>query len=81
MVNNMDNDNVIMTIIVEPRKSESLTILFKEGLLGTLTNTYELDLEGIDIDWLTATLQNIKKLKGEKVGKVIFEHILGSEEE
>ena len=79
MVNNMDNDNVIMTIIVEPRKLESLTILFKEGQPGTTTNTYELDLEDVDIDWLTATLQNIKKLRREKVGKVTFEHILGNE--
>ena len=77
----MDNDNVSMTIIVEPKKSESLTILFKEGLPGTTTNTYELELEDVDIDWLTATLQNIKKLRGEKVGKVTFEHILGNEEE
>ena len=77
----MDNDNVIITIIVEPKKSESLTILFKEGLPGTTTNTYELDLEDVDIDWLTATLQNIKKLRGEGVGKVTFEHILGSEKE
>ena len=81
MINNMDNNNVIMTIIVEPRNSESLTILFKEGQPGTTTNTYELDLEEVDIDWLTATLQNIKKLRGEGVGKVTFEHILGSEKE
>ena len=77
----MDNGNVIMTIIVEPRKSESLTILFKEGgQLGNST-TYELDLDEVDVDWLTATLQNIKKLRKEKVGKVTFEHILGNEEE
>ena len=82
MVNNMDNDNVIMTIIVEPRKSESLTILFNEGCsIGNSANIYELDLEDVDIDWLTATLQNIKKLREEKVGKVTFEHILGNEEE
>ena len=77
----MSND-VIMTIIVEPRKSESLTILFKEGAsLGFSTTTYELDLEEVDIDWLTTTLQNIKKLRKENVGKVTFEHILGNEEE
>jgi hypothetical protein len=77
----MDNDNVVMTIIVEPRKSESLTILFKEGSQLGNTTTYELDLDEVDIDWLTTTLQNIKKLRREKVGKVTFEHILGNEEE
>ena len=78
----MDNDNVIMTIIVEPSKSESLTILFKEmGQLGN-TTTYELNLDEVDIDWLADTLLDILQLlKKEKVGKVTFEHILGNEEE
>jgi hypothetical protein len=40
----VDNGNVTMTIIVKPRKSESLTILFKEGASLGNSTTYELDL-------------------------------------
>ena len=76
----MDND-VTMTIIVEPSRAEGLSILFKEGgQLGNST-TYELDLEDVDIDWLMTTLQNIKKLRRLSVGKVTFEHLLGNKEE